>query len=299
MDWEARGHRLETGLEAPGPAADRPVVARAGSILAAGPANGFVEAIGRWTIGQLLTLWAAMIVGLGLLYWVSGALAGNGLRSAAGHVGVSWSGLGDSIYFSFVTALSIGYGDVVPHGFVRVFAIAEGAAGLLIFGVVISKLVSRRQEDLMEQIHRIAFEDRIDRVRTNLHMILAEMQAISAMCRDASIPPEKIISRAESAAAVFTGELQTVHDLLYRPQETPEEEVLESILAGLAGSLRELTDMLGELPRGAAPSPTMRTSMRAMAHLTEEICGECVPRAYAPGLKVWMDSIHDMARRIP
>jgi hypothetical protein len=37
---------------------------------------------------------------------------------------------------------------------------------------------------------------------------------------------------------VFVGELHAVHDLLYRPQDTPEEAVLEAILAGLASVFR-------------------------------------------------------------
>ena len=39
-----------------------------------------------------------------------------------------------ALYFSFVTATSVGYGDVVPMGVIRIVAIAEAITGLLIFG---------------------------------------------------------------------------------------------------------------------------------------------------------------------
>ena len=75
-------------------------------------------------------------------------------RQVSDLVKADGQGFVTAIYFSFVTALSIGYGDVVPLGLFRIVAIVEGAAGLLIFGCVISKLVSRRQEELTEEIHQ-------------------------------------------------------------------------------------------------------------------------------------------------
>ena len=43
-----------------------------------------------------------------------------------------WS-LGDSVYFSFVTGLTIGYGDIVPRqALTRALAIAIGFCGILL-----------------------------------------------------------------------------------------------------------------------------------------------------------------------
>jgi Ion channel len=47
-----------------------------------------------------------------------------------------WS-YGDAIYFTFITGLTIGYGDIVPHqAFARVLAIGIGISGLFLTGVV-------------------------------------------------------------------------------------------------------------------------------------------------------------------
>src|SRR5581483_9114419 len=134
-------------------------------------------------------------------------------------------GLLSAIYFSAVTATSIGYGDIVPHGIARALAIGEGAAGLILFGCVVSKFVSRRQEELLAETHRIAFEDRLGRVRTNLHLVRTEVQETARLCEGRDVPPPQALSRVESAAMIFVGELHAVHDLLYRPQETPDEAV--------------------------------------------------------------------------
>ena len=78
-------------------------------------------------------------------------------------------------------ATSVGYGDVVPVGATRVLAIAEAVTGLLVFGAVVAKFVSRRQDTIVREIHRVTFEERLDRVQTNLHLVLSELQAIATM----------------------------------------------------------------------------------------------------------------------
>ncbi len=256
-----------------------------------------MEAVGRRSTGQLLLCWLWLILGCGLLYWLLEAATGQGLRVGGKEVGAGMRGLGASIYFSFVTALSVGYGDIVPVGLARALAILEAAAGLLLFGSVISKLVSRRQEDLIEEIHLIAFEDRLGRVRGNLHLVLSELQAVASLCGDPGVPRARLLARAESVSGVFAGELRAVHDLLFRPQDAVDEETLGAILANLEAGLRELIDLLACLaaePRSAA----LQSNLRGISALAGEICGDCVPREHAPALKIWMDRIQDHAGRV-
>jgi hypothetical protein len=47
-----------------------------------------------------------------------------------------WS-VGDAVYFTFVTGLTIGYGDLVPRqALARVLAIGIGVSGLFLTGVI-------------------------------------------------------------------------------------------------------------------------------------------------------------------
>lgn len=57
-----------------------------------------------------------------------------------------WS-VGDSFYFTFVTGLTIGYGDLVPHRAIsRVLAAVIGLSGILLTGLVAAVIVQALQE---------------------------------------------------------------------------------------------------------------------------------------------------------
>jgi hypothetical protein len=254
----------------------------------------FVDALADHSVGALFRLWIGIVLGCGVAYWLLAwssprfALMANGVPVATGA-----GGFLPAVYFSAVTATSIGYGDIVPQGAARVLAVFEGIAGLILFGCVVSKFVSRRQDQLIGEIHRIAFEDRLGRVRTNLLLVRTELQATARLCAGDDIQP---LRRVESAAMVLVGELRAVHDLLYRPQQTPEEAVLEAILAGLASVFREFNELLSCVQaRRAERPPALVVSVTTMARLAREICGDCVPREFAPALRTWMDQIQRMA----
>ncbi len=257
-----------------------------------------IERLADSSYRALLGLWLGIVLGFGVLYWLWIIAGFNGLYEAGTPVMPAFASLATALYFSAATATSIGFGDVVPMGLVRLLAMIEGATGLLIFGCLISKLVSRRQEELAEETHRIAFDERLGRLRTNLHLVLSELQIISRDWMNAASPPERTLSRLESATIVFSGELRTVHDLLYRPQELPQETVFEGLLASLAANLGELRMLLEQIPEASRRSDLLAATLQSLQVQAGEICGQCVPREYAPELKVWMDRIQDLARRL-
>jgi hypothetical protein len=259
----------------------------------------FVDALADRSVGSLFRLWIGMVLLCGVVYWLLAWSPRDALMSGDGPVDTGLRGLLPALYFSAVTATSVGYGDIVPTGAARAIAILESIAGLIVFGCVISKFVSRRQEQLIGEIHRIAFEDRLGRVRTNLLLVRTELQATARLCEGREVPPPEALARVEGAAMVFVGELRAVHDLLYRPQETPEESVLEAILAGLASVFREFNELLScvQAQRPERP-PALAASLATMSRVAREICGDCVPREHAPALRIWMDQIQRMAGEV-
>ena len=234
----------------------------------------------------------------GATYWVSDLLGAHPLLDGAAPLSRGIDGLLTAIYFSFTTATSVGYGDVLPRGGARVLAIIEAVGGLLVFGAIVSKFVSRRQDRIVSEIHRITFEDRLDRVQGALHTVLGDFQLLGDMCTGGLIKPERLGARLESSVLLFSGELRAIHDLLYQPRNLPPEPILAAILASLFSSLQSLCVVLECLPQDFERPYALARSLVTVSGLADEICADCVPQVYTVILRNWMDRIHELAGRV-
>jgi hypothetical protein len=260
--------------------------------------NAFLDTIDSLSTGRLCLLWLGMILGCGAAYWISDLLGAHPLADGAAPLSRGIDGLLTAIYFSFTTATSVGYGDVVPRGGARVLAIVEAVGGLLVFGAIVSKFVSRRQDRIVSEIHRITFEDRLDRVQTGLHTVLGDFQLLGDLCSGAMIKPERLGARLESSVLLFSGELRAIHDLLYQPRNPPQEPILAAILASLFSSLQSLCVVLECLPQDFHRPYALARSLVTVSRLADEICADCVPQVYTANLRNWMDRIHELAARV-
>jgi hypothetical protein len=260
--------------------------------------KSLLELVHQRSTLQLFVLWIGMILVSGACYWLGALIGKQGLIEGGIPVGADFKGFGSALYFSFVTATSIGYGDIVPVGGALAVAVIEAISALLIFGAVVAKFVSHRQDQLVSEIHRVTFEERLDRVQTNLHMVISELLAIGAMCEAPEAQVNQFVMRLESTLLIFQSELRTTHDLLYQPRLIVEEGVLAAILAALSSAMTVFSDVLLCLPANFSRSQPFQITLESITRLAEEICGECVPHSYTPRLVFWMDRIKATAQRI-
>lgn len=236
-----------------------------------------------------------VVVSAGVLYWLACIFPGHGLEEAGQPLPFDGRTFWEALYFSAVTATSVGYGDLAPVGAARAIAIGEAVLELLLFGGVVSKFVSSRQECLIEEMSESTFENELGRIRTNLHIILMELHRVSDVC-STERPHPRLADRVESCAVVFIGEMRAIHALLFRSRHEPEEVVIETILASLESGLRAWNDLLDCAPAAFALSPRTRRGVETMAQLSTDICSDCVPHRYAADLAAEMDRVQAAGR---
>lgn len=256
-----------------------------------------LEALGNRSFTQLAGMWSVVVIASAALFWLACALPGHGLLQGGQPLPFDGRTFLDALYFSAVTATSVGYGDVTPVGAARVIALVEAVFELLLFGGVVSKFVSSRQDRLIEEVSESTFENELGRIRTNLHLVLMELHALGDVV-STSVPHPRLGDRVESGAVVFLGEMRAIHALLFRSRHEPEELVIETILASLESGLRAWSDVLAASPAAFTLSPLMRQSIEKMIGLSADICSDCVPRRYATDLTAQMDRVQTAGQKL-
>jgi len=145
----------------------------------------FLVPYGPISLVALLAVWVALLVfGWGLIWW--------GLENHIDGI----NGLVSAVYFSGVTFLTIGYGDIVPSGNVsRILAVVEGLNGIITIALVIGLLptlfsaYTRREAKLLtldtleEQVTPLSYLK--FHVRDgDLYPLYAEFKSWDAWCAD-------------------------------------------------------------------------------------------------------------------
>ena len=98
----------------------------------------------------------------------------------------------DFIYFSFITATSTGFGDIVPVGFSKILSLIEVVLGLTIFAMVTSKLVSIKQEAILNEIYDISINERINRIRSSLYAFRIDVSKLIMKAEEGMIKKREI-----------------------------------------------------------------------------------------------------------
>lgn len=77
----------------------------------------------------------------------------------------------DSLYFSIITATTVGFGDIVPLGISKLLVSLQSTSAFLVFAVLVGKLVSQRQDLALHEVHRMTFEGIFYQIRGGLFTV--------------------------------------------------------------------------------------------------------------------------------
>ena len=89
------------------------------------------------------------------------------------------NGLGNSMYFSFITAMTIGYNDITPTGFSKLAVIIEAIFSVAMLGIFIAKIVAVKQEELEREVEELSFEESTNSAISELYIFRNEIKNIN------------------------------------------------------------------------------------------------------------------------
>jgi rhodanese-related sulfurtransferase len=300
-EWTERGGRIEHAVVA----ASKPVAPPARgldrmrkALARLSPVAAFAWA-GNQSLQVLFGIWFGTGLLFALLYWGM-AGGGAGLVSDGAAIGTGLPGLWTAFWFSVATAMTSSYGDVSALGWMRLAVFGETLMGLMLFGSLVSKVLGNQQEEILKEVYSLTFENRLGRLRTNLHLVLSELSEISGDCSNPAVSRRRVRTRIEGVAMIFAGEMQAVRDLV-RGGGTgggrADSAALETLFACVTSGLEELTHLLTCLPSGEPRPASLRRSLRRIAQVGSELCGVCRPDL-TPAVRSWMDQIHRLCHAL-
>ncbi len=156
----------------------------------------------------------AVIVGFAGVYWLLGHV-GLGLLEFTYETDRLIS-FGDALYFSLVTVSSLGYGDIRPLGWSRLFVGAEVMLGLAFFGLLVAKISSVKQDYILRRLY---YADVVDNKLARFVELLEEegklYRITSNLLLDGEIDPELTTTfKADVEESTFFYQThQLVHEL--------------------------------------------------------------------------------------
>ncbi len=165
---------------------------------------------------QILLTWFFLIFMLGIVYYLFLGIFGANLVSTI--TGEPVTKITDTIYFSFITATSTGFGDIIPMGFFKIIAVLEVTLGLLLLAVVTSKLVSIKQDIILEELYEMSFTEKINRLRSSLLLFRQHASRIATHVDAGTVDKREIYD-----LYVYIHSLETVLEEML-PMVNPEEK---------------------------------------------------------------------------
>ena len=176
--------------------------------------------IDQLSLQRWLTLWVGSVFLSAIFYWIASSyLDGHGVRCTiqnAIEMKETPISFATALYFSCVSTTTLGYGDFAPEGVSRIFTVFQACLGMIVIGVIISKILTRHQEQMILDTNRIALEERSASVLTALNAQLIEFQEISILREQDDAPSglQRLLRRWENAELRFSFLLDSIHQLL-------------------------------------------------------------------------------------
>ncbi len=169
----------------------------------------------RWldkiTFAKILLLWVFIIAGFGLFYFY--VMNNNSfLFHTTQNKGVR--NLPDALYFSFITATTTGFGDIVPFGWFKLIAILEVILGLFLLAFVTSKLVSLKQDIMLYELYEISFNERVNKVRSSLILFRQDINALISSIQEGTAKKRGITNNFDYLISSFENNMSETVSLV-------------------------------------------------------------------------------------
>ncbi len=202
--------------------------------------------IDRASFKELLLFWVLFMFLIGFFYFIM-TFFGDVILYRGKVVEPGIGGFFITQYFSFITSISAsqGYGDIFPLGIARLAAVLEAIIGLLLFGMLIAKLVSVKQEVILDEVYSISHDEKLSRVRSTINQYTLDVNKMMDKVHQGLITKRSI---KESWVHFYSlsKALQDLNQLVFNPKSESSDYVktldfnqLDLLIVGMTSALQK------------------------------------------------------------
>jgi hypothetical protein len=154
--------------------------------------DNLITFLDRISFGKVFIMWFVVIAIFAIAFFFLSVSPNHALSYRGTVISPNLPGFFNSIYYSFITITTTGYGDISPNGLSKLLAILEVVSGVILTGVLISKLVGIKQERILEEVYDISYEEIIDRLRSGLYLFRSDVNRTLEKIESGSIRTREV-----------------------------------------------------------------------------------------------------------
>lgn len=230
-----------------------------------------LEQLTQASYAVLFGAWLIVVFLFGVLYFLFSHLPGQGPTFFENLTVIEH--FLNSLYFSIITATTVGYGDIVPQGFSKVLVSIQSVTSFVLLGIFVAKIVSHKQEVALEEVYRHTIEDIFHNtredlfiIRKDLDRIIEEVEETGGLSNDTWV----LLTTAYRQAQTILQEIPEFYSTernLYTLDPKREELLFEAVTR----TLHRMNRLLDALSRRGVDWTAHRESVKELRELTRAI----------------------------
>ncbi|MBN2095668.1 MAG: cation:proton antiporter [Candidatus Aenigmarchaeota archaeon] len=200
--------------------------------------------VDKLTFTRIFALWFFVIFSFGLIYFYGQTPENSLIYQNGGSV----NNLMDTIYFSFISATTTGYGDILPFGLFKILAIIEVVCGWLLLAAVTTRLISVKQDIIIGELYKASLRSEISGLRTALRLFRQNIDDFIIRMEEGALKKRSLNDLSRYLAS-FEENLLRVKLIIPKDNEdgfrtAPEEEDLEILVNSAMNSFEKLLELI-------------------------------------------------------
>lgn len=211
--------------------------------------RGLQSWIDQFTFPRIFGLWFIVIFSFGLFYLYA-QTPESYLWYTVGEQKVQK--LSDAVYFSFITATTTGFGDIIPFGFFKFLAVIEVVCGWLLLAAVTTRLISFKQDIIIGELYEISLRNEMAGLRTALRHFRQKMDEFISRMEEGHLKKRSFNDLYRNLAS-FEENLLRIRTLIPEDdvhgfKKRPEEEDIEILLNSILNSFEKIDELAKTKP---------------------------------------------------